>query len=213
MHQINDKLSTCVPRRIFVHHPLNGRQLGNSPRWNSPRRDPFRGPPFSPHVGSNKSNQHLIHACLCHHGFHQLLHNMYESKQPNYPYKKLQYLTYVKDIDSTAHIKVWKKAIKDYGETMEVDIINMFSFTFKNSIFEWNKLFPRSPKLHIWGIGSSLLQMVLNCENDEKVYMQLQNIPQQTIEWVKVYYKLCLLKFKNCLHVRVPYVSLPLFSK
>lgn len=32
MHQINDKLSTCVPRRIFVHHPLNGRQLGNSPR-------------------------------------------------------------------------------------------------------------------------------------------------------------------------------------
>jgi hypothetical protein len=30
MHQFNDKLSTHVPRRI--HHPLNGGQLGDSPR-------------------------------------------------------------------------------------------------------------------------------------------------------------------------------------
>jgi hypothetical protein len=60
---------------------------------------------------------------------------MYESKQPNCPYKKLQYPTYVKDLDSNAHIKVLKKAIKDNGETMEVDIINIFGFTFKNSIF------------------------------------------------------------------------------
>ncbi len=59
MHQINDNLSTHVPRRIFVHHPLNGGQLGDLPRWSSPRRDPFGGPPLSPHVGSNGSNQHL----------------------------------------------------------------------------------------------------------------------------------------------------------
>jgi hypothetical protein len=38
------------------------------------------------------------------------------------PYHKLQYLTYVKEIDSDAHIKV-------NGEIMEVDIINMFGFT------------------------------------------------------------------------------------
>jgi hypothetical protein len=64
-------------------------------------------------------------------------------------------------------------------------------------------IFSRSSKLHIWGIRSSLLQMVLNCGNDEKVYMQLQNIQQQTIEWMKVYYELCLLKLKNCLHFKV----------
>ncbi len=32
MHQINDKFSTHVPRRIFVHHPLNGKQPKNSCR-------------------------------------------------------------------------------------------------------------------------------------------------------------------------------------
>jgi UDP-N-acetyl-D-mannosaminuronate dehydrogenase len=63
---------------------------------------------------------------------------MYESKQPNCPYKKLQYPTYENDIDPNAHIKVLKKAIKDNGETMEVDVINMFGFTFKNNIYEWN---------------------------------------------------------------------------
>ncbi len=171
IHQIGDKLSTHVPRKIFVHHPLNGGQPRDSPKWSSPRGYPFGGPPFNPHVGSNGSSQHLIHTCLCHHGFRQLLHNMYESKQPNCPYKKLQYPTNVKDLDPNAHIKVLKKAIKDNGETMEVDIINMFGFTFKNSLFEWNDFFSRSSKLHIWGIGWSLLQMVLNCENDEKVYI------------------------------------------
>jgi hypothetical protein len=52
---------------------------------------------------------------------------------------KLQYPTYVKDTNSNAHIKVFKKAIKANGETMEVDIINMFGFTLKNNIFEWVK--------------------------------------------------------------------------
>jgi hypothetical protein len=34
----------------------------------------------------------------------------------------------MKDIDPDAHIKFFKKAIKANGETMEVDIINMFGF-------------------------------------------------------------------------------------
>jgi hypothetical protein len=37
---------------------------------------------------------------------------MYESKQPNCPYKKLQYPTYVNDIDPNAHIKVLKRPLK-----------------------------------------------------------------------------------------------------
>ncbi len=37
------------------------------------------------------------------------------------------------------HIKVFKKAIKANGEMMEVDIINLFRFTFKDSIFEWGE--------------------------------------------------------------------------
>jgi hypothetical protein len=51
------------------------------------------------------------------------------------PYRKLQYPTYVKNTYSEAHIRVFKKAIKANGETMEVDIINMFGFTHKGTIF------------------------------------------------------------------------------
>jgi hypothetical protein len=55
------------------------------------------------------------------------------------PYKKLQYPTYVKNINPNAHIKVFKKAIKANGEIVEVDIINLFGFTLKDNIFEWGE--------------------------------------------------------------------------
>jgi len=54
-------------------------------------------------------------------------------------YRKLQYPTYVKDIDLDVHIKVFKKAIKANGDTVETNIINLFGFTFKDSIFEWGE--------------------------------------------------------------------------
>jgi hypothetical protein len=55
------------------------------------------------------------------------------------PYKKLQYPTYVKDIDPDVHIKVFKKAIKANGETMEANMINLFGFTLKDNIFKWGE--------------------------------------------------------------------------
>jgi hypothetical protein len=60
------------------------------------------------------------------------------------PYMKLQYPTYVKDIDPDAHIKVLKKAIKTNGEIMEVDIINLFRFIFRDNIFEWGENYVQS---------------------------------------------------------------------
>jgi hypothetical protein len=50
------------------------------------------------------------------------------------PYRKLQYPTYVKDINPNVHIKMFKKAIKANGEIIEFDIINMFGFTLKDII-------------------------------------------------------------------------------
>jgi hypothetical protein len=50
------------------------------------------------------------------------------------PYRKLQYPTYVKDINLNAHIKVFKKVIKANGEIMKANIINMFGFTLNNGI-------------------------------------------------------------------------------
>jgi hypothetical protein len=34
---------------------------------------------------------------------------------------------------------VFKKAIKTNGETLEVDITNLFGFTIKDNIFEWGE--------------------------------------------------------------------------
>jgi hypothetical protein len=50
------------------------------------------------------------------------------------------------DIDPYIHIKIFKKAIQVNGETMEVDIINLYGFTFKNNIFEWGEIFVQDPK-------------------------------------------------------------------
>ncbi len=55
------------------------------------------------------------------------------------PYKKLQYQTYVKDTNSDVHIRVFKKAIKASGETMENNIINMFGFILRDNIYKWGK--------------------------------------------------------------------------
>ncbi len=57
------------------------------------------------------------------------------------PYRKLQYPTYVKDTNLDVHIKVLKKAIIVNGEIMELNIINMFGLTFKDTIFEWGENF------------------------------------------------------------------------
>jgi hypothetical protein len=45
------------------------------------------------------------------------------------PYQKFQYPTYGKDTDLDVHINFFKKAIKASGETMDIDIINLFGFT------------------------------------------------------------------------------------
>jgi hypothetical protein len=47
----------------------------------------------------------------------------------------------VKDIDPNVHIRVFKKVIETNGETVEVDIINLFGFISQASILEWGENF------------------------------------------------------------------------
>ncbi len=54
------------------------------------------------------------------------------------PYWKLQYLTYVKDINPNVHIKVIKKVIRANGEIVEANIINLFGFILQD-ILEWGE--------------------------------------------------------------------------
>jgi hypothetical protein len=52
---------------------------------------------------------------------------------PNKPYHwSLNYPEYVKDCNLDPHVRVFKTTIKTNGETKEVKIVNMFSFTLKD---------------------------------------------------------------------------------
>ncbi len=95
-------------------------------------------PPFNPPIGPYEFL--ALDSCMFIPPWYQppIVQHVLEpiTKLPN---KKIQYLIYVKDIDLDAHIKMFKKAIKANGETMEADIINLFGFTLKDSILEWGK--------------------------------------------------------------------------
>jgi hypothetical protein len=122
------------------------------------------------------------------------------------PYKKLQYPTYVKDIDSNAHIKVFKKAIKANGEIVEVDIINLFGFTFGDNIFEWGENYVQDhPNCTFEELEQTSCEQFKIVKHNEEVYIQLQNIQQQTAECVEVYDE-CMLKLTNYLQVKATYV-------
>ncbi len=57
---------------------------------------------------------------------------------PNRPYHRpINYPKYVKDSNPDAHVKVFKTAIKANSETHDVKIINLFSFTFRDTMSNW----------------------------------------------------------------------------
>jgi hypothetical protein len=98
------------------------------------------------------------------------------------PYMKLQYPTYVKNIDPNAHIRVFKKVIKTNGEIRELDIINLFGFTLKDSISKWGENYvQKHPNYTFEKLEQAFCKRLKIVNNDEEVYMQLHNIQQQTL--------------------------------
>jgi hypothetical protein len=57
--------------------------------------------------------------------------------------KHLPYSIYVKDVDLDVHIRIFKKAIKENGEIINDDIINLFRLTLKDNFFNGEKNFYR----------------------------------------------------------------------
>jgi hypothetical protein len=132
--QVFSILLTYVPRHSD-HQPPNERQPKNSPGGSLPRGDPHGKPTFNPPIGSFRWPAPDI--CMFIPPWYQpLIVQPVSEPTTKLPYKKLQYPTYVKNINPDAHIKVFKKAIKANGEIVEV---NLFGFTLKDNIFEWGE--------------------------------------------------------------------------
>jgi hypothetical protein len=90
------------------------------------------------------------------------------------PYNKLQYPTYVKDTYLDVHIRVFKNAIKANGETMEVDIINLFGFTFKDNISKWGENYVQDhPNCTFEELEQTFCKRFKTIKNDHEFYMQL----------------------------------------
>jgi len=43
----------------------------------------------------------------------------------------------VKDFDLDVHVRVFKATIRINGEIEDVKIVNLFSFTFKDIVYDW----------------------------------------------------------------------------
>ncbi len=194
--QVTTSLSTYIPRGSN-HQPPDGEQLRDSPRGSSLGGDPPEQPPFNPPIGSFGWPTPDLHVFIPP-WYQPLVVQLVSEPTTKLPYRKLQYPTYVKDIDLDVHIRVFKKAIKVNGETVESDIINLFSFTPHDSIFEWGENYVQDhPNCTFEKLEQAFCKRFKIMKNDEEVYMQLQNIQQQTTEHVEVYYE-CLLKLVDC---------------
>jgi hypothetical protein len=134
--QVTTNLPTYVPRHSD-HQPPNGGQPKNWFGGSSPEGNPLGERPFNPLVASFKWL--ALNLCMFIPPWYQPpIVQLVSELATKLPYKKLQYPTYVKNIDPCGHIRVFKKAIKTNGETLEADI-NLFIFTFRDSIFEWGE--------------------------------------------------------------------------
>jgi len=154
--QVTTSLPTYVPT-CSNHQPPYGRQLGDSLGRSSPEGNLLGKSPLNPTVASFGCP--TLDPRMFIPPWHQPHVVQLVSKLATKP----QYPTYVKDIDPNVFVKIFKKIIKVNGETMEVDIINLFGFTLRDTslngvknVFKtiqtarlksWNKHFASNSKL------------------------------------------------------------------
>jgi hypothetical protein len=105
----------------------------------------------------------------------------------------------VKDSNPNDHVRIFKATIITNGETKDVKIINLFSFTLKDIVFDWCNNYMGDYLDCIF----AKLQLVFckkfkTLQNDEQVYLKLKNMQHEKNERVEVYYER-LLKLANSL--------------
>ncbi len=155
--QVTISLPTHIPIGSN-HQPLDGRQLGGNPP----------GEHLLIHMLDFLDGQHLIHICLYHH----LLCNLFQNQPPSYHIGSYHTQLMSKTTDQDAHIRVFKKAIKTNGEIVEANIINLFSFTFKNNIFEWGENYIQDhTNCTFEELEQTFFKRFRTVKNDEEVYM------------------------------------------
>jgi hypothetical protein len=108
----------------------------------------------------------------------------------------------VKDFNPNVHVRVFKATIRTNGETKDVKIINIFSFTFKDIVSDWcNNYMGDYPNYTFAKLQLFCYKWFIIFQNDEQLYLQLKNMKEEKNERVEVYYDR-LLKLANSLQHR-----------
>jgi hypothetical protein len=102
----------------------------------------------------------------------------------------LKYLDFKKSVDLDVHVRMFNYVVKKNAETSEEYIINVFSYTLRDTTSNWcHKYMSRYPNY----IFSKFIHAFCKChqkiENDEQIYMELNNIKQKETKRVEVYYE------------------------
>jgi hypothetical protein len=92
---------------------------------------------------------------------------------PNMPYcQPLNYTKYVKNSDLDVHVKVLKAAIRANGKIEYAKIVNMFSFTFRDIVFDWcNNYTGDYPNCTFAKLQLTFCKQFRTVQNDEQVYL------------------------------------------
>jgi len=159
-----------------------GEPLRGSPTWGSPRRggtldwthlEDYR----LIHLLDFMDGQHLIQKCSCHHGTHQLQSDLNQPINCHIRNFNIQHTWRI--LILMLHIKVFRKTIKDNGEIVEADIINLFGFILWDGISKWGENFVQDhPNCTFEELEQTFCKHFWIVKNDEEVYMQLTNFQQ-----------------------------------
>jgi hypothetical protein len=100
------------------------------------------------------------------------------SLPPNKPYCwPFNYPEYVKDFGPDVHVKVFKAAIRANNEKDDAKIINVFNFTLRDIVSNWCNNY-MGDYLHCTFVELQLTfcKRYRKVQNDEQVYLQLENM-------------------------------------
>ncbi len=95
----------------------------------------------------------------------------------------MNYLEYKKYFNSDAHVRVFKVAIKANDEMINEEIANLFNFILKNNPCDLcNNYVQDNPNYKFANLEQAFCRHYCTMQNDERVYLQLKNLKQESIE-------------------------------
>ncbi len=102
----------------------------------------------------------------------------------------LKYFDFKKDVDLYAHVRMFNSIVKANVKTSEEYIINVFSYTLRNTTSDWcHNYMSKFSNYMFLEITHAFCKCDQKIQNDEQIYMELKNMKHEEIVKMEVYYE------------------------